>query len=183
MSELSSLLQAMQSDSSIPNPNCLIGPNIATGAWTPQNMIDANFVPQFENNLYAVAVEHYPTDNCFAQYGIGLNVTAQEIFNTFLNHTAATTLVQPYQTFAAVAQAANKPFLMFETNTASCGGFGGISDAFGAALWSLDYSMQMAYNNFTGALFHIGGQNVYYNVRSCFSLVDAVIDEIVHHSL
>jgi hypothetical protein len=52
---------------------------------------------------------------------------------------------------------------MFETNTASCGGFAGLSDSFGAALWGLDYAMTMAYSNFTGALFHVGGQNVFYN--------------------
>jgi len=66
---------------------------------------------------------------------------------------------------------------MFETNTASCGGFVGISDSFGAALWSLDYAMQMAYSNFSGALFHVGGQNVYYNpfTRQYFPLVNSYI--------
>ena len=54
---------------------------------------------------------------------------------------------------------------MFETNTASCGGFPGISDAFVSALWALDYGLQMANSNFTGALFHAGGQGVAYNVR------------------
>lgn len=52
---------------------------------------------------------------------------------------------------------------MFETNTASCGGFKGISNAFGAALWAADYGFQMAYTNFSEALLHVGGQNVYYN--------------------
>ena len=52
---------------------------------------------------------------------------------------------------------------MFETNSASCGGFVGISDSFGAALWGLDYAMQMAYSNFSAALFHVGGQSVFYN--------------------
>lgn len=54
--------------------------------------------------------------------------------------------------------------LMFETNTASCGGFPGISDSYGAALWATDYAMQMAHGNFSGSLFHVGGQNVFYNV-------------------
>jgi len=54
---------------------------------------------------------------------------------------------------------------MFETNTASCGGFAGISDSFGAALWALDFGLQMAYSNFSGALLHVGGQSVFYNVR------------------
>lgn len=57
---------------------------------------------------------------------------------------------------------------MFETNTASCGGFAGVSNSFGAALWALDYGMQMAYTNFTHALLHFGGQDVAYNV--CFPL-------------
>ena len=52
---------------------------------------------------------------------------------------------------------------MFETNSASCGGFAGISDSFGDALWGLDYAMQMAYSNFSAALFHVGGQSVFYN--------------------
>lgn len=56
--------------------------------------------------------------------------------------------------------------MMFETNTASCGGFPGLSDSFGAALWGLDYALQMAYVNFTSALFHVGGQDVYYNVSN-----------------
>ncbi len=53
--------------------------------------------------------------------------------------------------------------MMFETNTASCGGFPGISDTFTSALWGVDYALQMAYSNFTTALFHFGGQNVSYN--------------------
>lgn len=52
---------------------------------------------------------------------------------------------------------------MFETNSASCGGFVGISDSFGIGLWGLDYGFQMAHANFSGALIHVGGQNVFYN--------------------
>ncbi|KAJ7114786.1 hypothetical protein C8R44DRAFT_740153 [Mycena epipterygia] len=43
---------------------------------------------------------------------------------------------------------------------ASCSGFNGISDA---VLWGLDYALQMAHSNFSGAMFHLGGQNVFYN--------------------
>lgn len=53
---------------------------------------------------------------------------------------------------------------MFETNTASCGGFQGVSDSFGSALWALDYGLQMAYSNFSGALLHVGGSDDTYNV-------------------
>lgn len=86
-----------------------------------------------------------------------------------------------------MAQSLELPFLMFETNSASCGGFAGVSDSFGSSLWALDYGLQMAYSNFTGALLyvtsyplypllhifyrHIGGQGNYYNV--CNPLFDS----------
>lgn len=57
---------------------------------------------------------------------------------------------------------------MFETNTASCGGFPGLSDSFGAALWGVDYGMIMAFNNFSQALLHVGGVSDTYNV--CFPI-------------
>ena len=59
---------------------------------------------------------------------------------------------------------------MIETNTASCGGFAGISDSYGAALWGIDYGMQLAYGNFTHGLLHTGGQNAFYNVSVFFFL-------------
>jgi len=76
-----------------------------------------------------------------------------------------TRLAAPYINSTNIAQSSGKPFLMFETNTASCGGFAGVSDAFVASLWSLDWAMQMAYSNFSMGLFHTGGQNDSYNVR------------------
>ena len=88
----------------------------------------------------------------------------QDAFPEYLNHSAGQSIVAPYLNSTNIAQAAGKPFLMFETNSASCGGFPGISQSFGATLWALDYGMQMAYSNFSGAMLHVGGQNVYYNV-------------------
>ena len=89
----------------------------------------------------------------------------QSVFPEYLNHTAATTLVQPYLNTSQIALQNQKPFIMMETNTASCGGFPGISDSYGAALWGLDFALQMAYVNFSGAMMHVGGQSDYYNVR------------------
>jgi hypothetical protein len=81
-----------------------------------------------------------------------------------------TRLAAPYINSTNIAQANGKPFLMFETNTASCGGFAGVSDAFVASLWSLDWAMQMAYSNFSMGLFHTGGQNDSYNVCTFISI-------------
>jgi hypothetical protein len=52
----------------------------------------------------------------------------------------------------------------------SCGGFNGISDSFTAALWGLDYTLQMVHSNFSGAMFHLDGQNVFYNVSLSISV-------------
>lgn len=107
----------------------------------------------------------------------------QTEFPLFLNHTSSISIVQLFLPTSAIALAAGKPLLMFETNTASCGGFPGISDSFGSALWGLDYGLQMAYSNFSGALLHVGGQSVYYNV--CFPFPTNVVllfaDHVSHH--
>lgn len=161
--EFGSLVQTIAADNQIPVRNNLIAPSVANAFWTPENVFDTGFVAAYTDQLNAIAVEHYPTDNCFAQFGIGSYNDPQAVFPEFLNHTEAQILVQPYLNASAFSLANNKPFIMFETNTASCGGFPGISDSFGSALWALDYSLQMAYSNFSNALFHVGGQNVYYN--------------------
>ncbi|KDQ55999.1 glycoside hydrolase family 79 protein [Jaapia argillacea MUCL 33604] len=161
--EFGVVVQAINNDNSIPVKNNLIGPNLATGDWIPEQVWDTGFIPAYTNSLSALAVEHYPTDNCFAMYGVGSPIDLPTEFAAFMSHSMGINTISIYMNSSQVALAANKPFLMFETNTASCGGFPGISDSYGAALWGVDYALQMAYSNFSGALFHIGGQNVYYN--------------------
>ena len=109
----------------------------------------------------------YPDNNCAAAFpnaGFGDPKNPQDVFGNYLTHASGQNLVNPYLSSIPTAQAAGKEFMMFETNTASCGGFPGISDSFGSALWGVDYGLQMAYSNFTGALLHVGGQDVSYNV-------------------
>ena len=107
----------------------------------------------------------YPTDNCAALFPtLGFTPhNPQDVFGNYLQHTYSTSLVAAYVNSSQFAAQNGKPFIMFETNSASCSGFPGLSDSFGAALWALDWSLTMAYNNFTAALFHVGGQNSYYN--------------------
>ena len=119
-------------------------------------------------------VSSYPNNNCRAAFGTGAIQDPQENFQSYLTHQGVVNLVQPYLNSTMIAQQANKRFMMFETNSASCGGFPGISDSFGGALWGLDYGLQMAYANFSNALVHIGGQNVYYNPFTGKSLIFVV---------
>jgi hypothetical protein len=160
--EFGELIAAMTLDPNAPIRNNLIGPSVS-GTWTPEEVFDAGFITTYGANIAAISVEHYPTDNCFPEYGIGVLHDPQLEFPDYLNHTSPVALCAPYLDASNIAQAAGKPFLMFETNSASCGGFPGISDSFGAALWALDYGLQMAYSNFSGAMLHVGGQDTYYN--------------------
>ncbi|KAF5386537.1 hypothetical protein D9757_005918 [Collybiopsis confluens] len=142
--------------------NLLLIPSVS-GTWTPEQVWDTGIVDALSSNIAWLSVEHYPTDNCFAEFGIGSPVNVTELWPTYLMHTSAQSLVQPYLNSTNFAQQKGKPFIMFETNTASCGGFAGVSDVFGAALWGLDYGLLMAASNFSGAMFHVGGESVYYN--------------------
>jgi hypothetical protein len=160
--EFGLLIDAMNADPNIPNKSLLIGPNLA-GVWSPPDIWQTGFATDFNQNLAALSVERYPTDNCYALFGIGTPRNGQEMFPTFLTHQAGKNIVNEFPGAPAYAQSVGKPFIMTETNTASCGGFPGLSDSFGAALWGIDYALQLAYSNFSTVLFHVGGESVYYN--------------------
>ncbi|KAK0203833.1 glycoside hydrolase family 79 protein [Desarmillaria ectypa] len=160
--EIQELISAISINGDIPTKNSLVIPSVA-GDWTPELAWNTGILDTCIDSLSALAVEHYPNNNCYAMYGSGSYVDPQTVFADYLNHTSGVSLVQPYLNSSSIVQTYHRPFYMLEMNTASCGGFPGISDSFGAALWALDYGLQMAYGNFTGAMIHVGGQKVYYN--------------------
>ncbi|KAJ6514297.1 glycoside hydrolase family 79 protein [Mycena vitilis] len=162
VNDFGQLVGALAANPNITVKNNLIGPSLS-GTWTPEMLWDTGFISQFTDSLGYLSVEHYPSNNCFARFGLGTFRDPQTVFDSFLTHAAGVRTIKDYLASTALAQASGKPFLMFETNSASCGGFPGVSDSFGGALWALDYGLQMAYSNFSGALFHVGGQNVFYN--------------------
>ncbi|KAF8509965.1 glycoside hydrolase family 79 protein [Gautieria morchelliformis] len=147
--EFGVMVQGIQNDGNIRNKTNLIGPSVCCN-WTPEQVFDAGFLTNYVNDLAFIAIT-------------GVVTNPQDVFSNYLNHTSATNLVQPYLNTSQIALQNQKPLIMMETNTASCGGFPGLSDSFGAALWGLDFSLQMAFANFSGAMMHVGGQNVYYN--------------------
>ncbi|KAJ8523178.1 hypothetical protein ONZ45_g296 [Pleurotus djamor] len=162
--EVSDLIEVMANNDNIPVKNNLIGPSIANADWVPEDVWNTGYLDAFRDYLSIITVERYPNNNCFAQFGSGGSLKDPQVeFPSYLTHDAPRWLLAPYHNSTRLAQEYGKPFMMFETNTASCGGFPGISDSFGATLWALDYGYQMAHTNFTGALLHVGGQNVFYN--------------------
>ncbi|KAI0772364.1 hypothetical protein BD413DRAFT_612530 [Trametes elegans] len=163
--EFGVIMNAVQQDSKITSRNNLIAPSLQ-GTWTPEDLFTTGFLDSYASSLSTIAMEHYPDQNCAAEFpdgGYGDIKDPQTVFPNYLTHTSGQKLVQPYLNTATIAQQLGKEFMMFETNTASCGGFPGVSDSFASAIWAVDYGLQMAYSNFTGALLHVGGQNVSYN--------------------
>ncbi|KAG6876773.1 hypothetical protein C0992_011829 [Termitomyces sp. T32_za158] len=154
-------------NANLPGQNLLVGPNLAYADWTTEQVWDTGFVSTYSQNLALLSVENYPTDNCAAQFNTGGTIQdPQAIFPGFLSHTAqysGHSILQKFLNSTNFALQNGKRLYMMETNTGSCGGFAGISDAFGSALWGIDYAFQMAFNNFAGGMIHVGGQNVFYN--------------------
>jgi hypothetical protein len=86
----------------------------------------------------------YPADNCSAQFGLGDAIDPQQIFPSYLTHNSGKGIVAPYLNSSGIARAAGKPFITFKTTAASCGGFPGVSDSFGAAggcRWFMPYDV------------------------------------------
>ncbi|KAF9554710.1 glycoside hydrolase family 79 protein [Agrocybe pediades] len=164
--DFGAMIQAMKADEAklTTRPETLlIGPSVQV-IWTPDEVWSTGFIDAYTENLAFLSVERYPSDNCAAAFNTGAPIhNPQDIIGEYLSHGAVVDPLALYSDSTALAIQKGKPFLMFETNSASCGGFPGISDAFTGALWGVDWAMQLAATNFTGALFHVGGQSVSYN--------------------
>jgi hypothetical protein len=59
--EFGDLVAALANDSNIRNQDLLIGPNIATGAWSPEMVWNTGFVQSYSPNLAYLAVEQCVT--------------------------------------------------------------------------------------------------------------------------
>ncbi|CUA68540.1 Beta-glucuronidase [Rhizoctonia solani] len=163
MNEFQQAVTQLNAAPAFTNRDILLAPSSCC-FWNETDLFQQGFVERFKDSLKILSVQHYPTNNCKINGNI---LDPQTIYPDFLKHGnsgySPVSMVNPYRSTSVVAAQFNKPLVMLETNTASCGGFPGISDSFGAALWSADLSFQLAAANFSQVLFHIGGQNVYYN--------------------
>ncbi|KAG8980670.1 hypothetical protein FRB93_009077 [Tulasnella sp. JGI-2019a] len=137
----------------------IAGPSVCCN-WDVNAVMSGGYLTQFASSIKVIDVIHYPNNNCKTGSSA---VVPQSVLASYLSHTNVQGLVSPYLGAVQTALAAGKPFVMMETNTASCAGFPGVSNSFASALWGIDYGMQMAYGNFSYALYHFGGQNAYYN--------------------
>ncbi|TBU60016.1 hypothetical protein BD310DRAFT_976178 [Dichomitus squalens] len=163
--EFGVMLDGIHNDEQIKHTSMLVAPSLQ-GTWKAEDLWATGYLDAYSTYIGVIAMEHYPDQNCAAEFpdgGFGPIKDPQVVFPNYLTHASGQQIVQPYLNTAGIAQQLGKEFMMFETNTASCGGFPGVSDSFASALWAVDYGLQMAYSNFTGALLHVRGQNVSYN--------------------
>ncbi|KAF8671179.1 Glycosyl hydrolase family 79 C-terminal beta domain [Rhizoctonia solani] len=181
MNEWASVSNALATNPAYTNHQILMGPSTCCAAsnprWNNLALADAGYLQRFANELKIITVQRYPRNNC----QINGVEDPQLLFANYLTHEQISQLADEYAEFsgkssqfftsersmmmatAGVVQAAGKPLYMFETNTAACGGFPGISDSFGAGLWATDWALKLAATNFSSTLLHVGGQNDYYN--------------------
>ncbi|OJD31273.1 glycoside hydrolase family 79 protein [Diplodia corticola] len=105
--------------------------------------------------ISSYAVHLYPQSTCDTErwYRMRLDLLS--------NHTTLWLNVSQYGPQVAAADAAGAPLVLGETNSVSCSGRSGISDTFGAALWTVDYVLLAASAGIAKTYFHLGAQSEY----------------------
>lgn len=134
VSEYNAITQEVLNANVLLNSTAFVGPSLCCGVenFLLQDVLNAGYLsPENSEHNIHLTVQSYPTNNCQLS-GI---INAQDIFADFLNHTSAQSLTAQYAGDIAAVTAAGKEIMMMEMNTASCGGFAGLSDSFGAAMW------------------------------------------------
>jgi hypothetical protein len=112
--------------------------------------------------LKLASVHNYTTTTCGQK-----NVTAAEL----LSPDRVKEFNDLSRSMVAVARDDHLPLALAETNSASCGGMFGVSNAFTSAVWGLDYMFNMAADGYSNVDFHFsyraGGSA--YNAVQTFS--------------
>ncbi|EJD52125.1 hypothetical protein AURDEDRAFT_111590 [Auricularia subglabra TFB-10046 SS5] len=158
MEEFQTITDAIVSNPNIRVKNNIGGPGVCCLWHLPDLIFNMNYIPRFDHALSALIIQHYPYDNC-----IKGQHDPQAMMNEYMQHGFARAFGDHYADVVRVSVAAGKPVVLLETNTASCNGFLGLSDAFSASLWAMDLSLYLAATNFSNVMLHLGGQAAYYN--------------------
>ncbi|KAI0170125.1 hypothetical protein BJ166DRAFT_608229 [Pestalotiopsis sp. NC0098] len=84
---------------------------------------------------------------------------------SLMSHANIATNLHVFDADVTAALGQGKPYVFGETNSVSGGGAAGVSPTFGAALWTLDYSLRATYSNISRTYFHHGTVG---NCQYCF---------------
>ncbi|TFY75759.1 hypothetical protein EWM64_g8253 [Hericium alpestre] len=129
----------------------LAGPTICC-SWDLATTLQQNWLSDFSNELkYITLVLFLLVSMYYVQHANAVQLAKWQL---------------PGIQYALGSNPTPKPVLMDEFNSASCGGIPGTSDTFGAALWTADYSLQMASVGYAAAYIHTREPGVSYNLFS-----------------
>jgi hypothetical protein len=110
---------------------------------SPKNL--GVFLDGAGRDLRWVTIHDYPETTCGGGTVSAARLLSPELMDRF------DSLARP---LVALARAHDLPIAMAETNSVSCGGMPGVSNAFASALWGLDYAFSLARDGFVQVDFH-----------------------------
>jgi hypothetical protein len=123
----------------------VVGPATCCGWRTPADL--ALFVDSVgPRRLKWLTVHNYSATTCGGQTVSIARLLSPELMDGFNGEAMP---------LAAVARERGLPIAMAETNSASCGGMPGVSNAFASALWGIDYAFSLAGDGFVNVDYHI----------------------------
>jgi hypothetical protein len=140
--EASAYIQAYQSDPRTRQYG-FVAPAVCCGWLNPQSL--DTILKGIGANLKLVSVHNYPTTTCGKH-----NVTVQELLAPELRDRFNSLSEQ----LVAVASRYHLPIALAETNSASCGGMAGVSNAFASALWGMRDMFDIARDGYSSIEFH-----------------------------
>ncbi|KAK3376893.1 hypothetical protein B0T24DRAFT_525475 [Lasiosphaeria ovina] len=82
-----------------------------------------------------------------------------------MTHPTTVKSIQVFDADIAAVRRTGREYVFGETNSVSGGGAAGVSPTFGAALWTMDYSLRATFNNMSRTYFHHGTVG---NCQYCF---------------
>lgn len=84
------------------------------------------------------------------------NKVPATLAGNLMDHSRMTSLMWYHDFLSNYSVSNGVPYVIGETNSISCQGQAGISDVFGAALWSIDYVLYVATLHISRIYFHMG---------------------------
>lgn len=115
-------------------------------SWTAQAAIDLGVT----NNGRAKTF-------CTHQYfGAACRPVKPTLAGNVMNRTALLEQMRYHTGASAYTVAKGLPYVIGETNSIACQGLAGVSDVFGAAVWSVDYALYAASLNVSALYWHMG---------------------------
>ncbi|KAH8918675.1 glycoside hydrolase family 79 protein [Atractiella rhizophila] len=116
----------------------------------PAEQISAGLKNTTEYVIEAVGQHHYFMAACTPETSSQINL------EKLMNHQNTVAYLDTLRPDIAAVENAGLTFVQSETNSIGCQGASGTSDSFGAALWTLDYALQLATRGVQRVDFHVG---------------------------